>query len=150
LPPPFGGWWNVKGDEPGGYLGYALDFHGGGRRYEPGTIPIAQIIGLAAALDLLAEMGQPAIRERVLTVTTALAAGLSGCGGRVPTPAPLGSGILAAVPPDGDDRRAAKELERRGIITAPRQKAIRFSPHAYNDEDEVARVLEAIDALGSS
>src|SRR5262249_2297197 len=119
-------------------------------RYEPGALPITQIMGLAASLDLLTAMGQPAILERILTVTTALAAGLSGCGWRVTTSAPLRSGILAAVPPDGDERRMAKALEQRGIITAPRQKALRFSPHAYNDEDEVAKVLEAVDALGSS
>jgi selenocysteine lyase/cysteine desulfurase len=144
LPPPFGGWWNVQGDEAEGFLGYELDFHPGGRRYEPGAIPIAQIMGLAASLDLLTAMGQPAIRDRILAVNKALASGLASRGWKVTTPEPISSGILAAVPPGGDEKAAVKELEKRGIITAPRQNAVRFSPHAYNDETEVARILEAV------
>lgn len=144
LPPPFGGWWNVKGDEAEGFLGYELNFHAGGRRYEPGSIPIAQIMGLAASLDLLAAMGQPAIRDHILTVTAALASGLTARGWRIATPSPVASGILAAIPTGGDERAVVKELEKQGIISAPRQGAVRFSPHAYNDEAEVARILEAI------
>jgi cysteine desulfurase/selenocysteine lyase len=147
LPPPFGGWWNVKGDEEDSFLGYALDFHAGGRRYEPGAIPIAQIMALAASLDLLTTMGQPAIRDRILATVRALASGLEARGWRITTPDPIASGILGAVPPGGDVRRMVKELEKRGVITAPREGAVRFSPHAYNDETEVARILEAIDQV---
>ena len=148
LPPPFGGWWNVKGDETEGFLRYDLNFHTGGRRYEPGSLPIAQIMGLAAALDLLMAMGQPAVRARILATISALASGLAARAWRVATPEPFGSGILAAVPPSGDQNKMAKDLEARGIIVAPREGAVRFSPHAYNDAAEVARILEAIDAVG--
>lgn len=147
LPPPFGGWWNVQGDEAEGFLAYELSFHPGGRRYEPGAIPIAQIMGLAASLDLLTAMGQPAIRDRILAVNTPLASGLAARGWRITTPSPISSGILAAVPPGGNEKAVVKELERRGIITAPRQRAVRFSPHAYNGEAEVARILEALDEI---
>ncbi len=147
LAPPFGGWWNVKGDEAEGFLGYELVFHGGGRAYEPGTLPTAQIMGLAAALDLLSAMGKETIRDRILATTAALKTGLEARGWRIASPEPSASGILAAVPPDGDDRRMAKELEKRAVIVAPREGAVRFSPHAYNDEAEVTRILEAIDAI---
>jgi cysteine desulfurase/selenocysteine lyase len=146
LPPPFGGWWNVKAEK--GFLDYSLDFHPGGRRYEVGSMPTAQIMGLAAALDLLSAMGQPAVRDRILATSAALWAGLAARGWRITTPEPLSSGILAVVPPGGDDRRMARKLEKRGVIAAPREGAVRFSPHAYNDEAEVARLLEAIDAIG--
>jgi selenocysteine lyase/cysteine desulfurase len=146
LPPPFVGWWNVKMEN--GYLDYALDFHEGGRRYEAGSIPTAQIMGLSAALDLLADMGQPEVRDRIFATVAALSAGLAARAWRITTPDPLASGILAAVPPKGDDKRMARELEKRGIIVSPREGAVRFSPHAYNDAAEVARILEAIDAIG--
>jgi cysteine desulfurase / selenocysteine lyase len=145
LPPPFAGWWNIRTEK--GYLDYALDFHPGGRRYESGSIPTGQIMGLDAALDLLAAMGQPAIRTRILATLAALSAGLAARGWRIATPEPIASGILAAVPPGGDDKRMARELEKRGVIVSPREGAVRFSPHAYNDASEVARLLEAIDAL---
>ncbi len=41
----------------------------------------------------------------------------------------------------------AKALEERGVIVAPREGTVRFSPHAGNDLDQVARVLAEIDAL---
>ncbi|HEV2064784.1 MAG TPA: aminotransferase class V-fold PLP-dependent enzyme, partial [Thermoanaerobaculia bacterium] len=145
LPPPSAGWWNIRTEK--GYLDYALDFHPGGRRYEIGSMPTGQIMGLDAALDLLADMGQPAIRTRILATLAALSASLAARGWRIATPEPIASGILAAVPPGGDDKRMARELEKRGVIVSPREGAVRFSPHAYNDASEVARLLEAIDAL---
>jgi len=74
----------------------------------------------------------------------ALAQGLGDLGWRIASPEPLASGILAAVPPDGNPFRAAKTLEARGVIVAPREGAVRFSPHAYNDFGEVERILAAI------
>ncbi len=64
LPPPFGGWWNVKGAAGGsGYLDYGLDFHAGGRAYEAGSLPTAQIMGLAAALEAHGIPGEDARRR---------------------------------------------------------------------------------------
>jgi len=45
---------------------------------------------------------------------------------------------------DGDAHAAAKRLETAGIIVSPREGAVRFSPHAYNDLDEVERILETL------
>ncbi|MEO8432264.1 MAG: aminotransferase class V-fold PLP-dependent enzyme [Acidobacteriota bacterium] len=145
VPPPFGGWWNVRHAES--YLDYRLDFFAGGRRYEAGTLPTAQIFGLAAALALLEEMGADVVRERILATNEALRAGLVERGWRIASPQPLRSGILAAVPPDGNPRAAARHLESAGIITSPREAAVRFSPHASNDTTEVQRILEALDRV---
>ena len=150
VPPPFGGWWNVKHDSThtGGYLEYRLDFHLGGRRYEPGSLPTAQIQGLSAALDLLEEMEVEEISHRIVAAVEALADGLRQRGWTITTPEPFRSGILAAVPPDGDVIRSAKALERAGVIVAPREGAVRFSPHAYNGTEEVERILSAATEIG--
>jgi selenocysteine lyase/cysteine desulfurase len=37
-----------------------------------------------------------------------------------------------------------RKLEEAGIVCAPREELLRFSPHFYNDADEVARVLEVL------
>ncbi|MEP6471713.1 MAG: aminotransferase class V-fold PLP-dependent enzyme, partial [Acidobacteriota bacterium] len=150
VPPIGGGWWNVRHDSThaGGFLDYRLDFHLSARRYEPGSIPTAQIRGLAAALDLLEEIGVETITSRILDSVRALAQGLVDLGWKVASPEPLASGIVAAVPPDGNPLRAAKALEARGIIVAPREGAVRFSPHVYNDRDEVRRILGTLDELG--
>lgn len=145
LPPPFGGWWNVTSER--GYLDYRLDFYLGGRRYEPGSLPTAQIMGLAAALDLLQEIGTETVRARILETLETLKQGLTERGWKIQTPEPLSSGILAALPPNADPRAMAKALEVRNIIVAPREGAVRFSPHVGNDAAEVERVLKAIDEI---
>ena len=150
VPPIGGGWWNVRHDSThaGGFLEYRLDFHLSARRYEPGSIPTAQIRGLAASLDLIEEIGVETIAARIHDVVDALAHGLAQRGWKIATPEPFGSGIFAAVPPAGDAFQAAKALEARGVIVAPREGAIRFSPHAYNGFGEVERILEAVDGIG--
>jgi selenocysteine lyase/cysteine desulfurase len=147
VPAAFGGWWNVRHDSThsGGYLDYRLDFHLGGRRYEPGSLPTAQINGLSAALDLLDEMKVEEISRRIVESVSALAEGLRERGWKIATPEPFRSGILSAVPPDSDARRAAKELEARDIIVSPREGTVRFSPHAYNDAAEVEKILRALE-----
>ena len=149
VPPAFGGWWNVRheGSHVGGYLDYRLDFHLGARRYEPGSIPIAQIQGLSAALDLLEEMDAAEVARRIVAAVETLADGLRGRGWKIATPEPFRSGILAAFPPDGDAIRAAKGFEARGIIVAPREGAVRFSPHAYNDAVEAERIIRAVEEI---
>jgi selenocysteine lyase/cysteine desulfurase len=138
------GWWSLKTE--GEYLEYRATPYSGARRYEPGALPAANIRGLGAALDLLAEMGPDTVRARILENVNALRRGLADRGWRIVSPEPLASGILAAVPPSGDARSSVKALEQRGVIVAPREGAVRFSPHAGNDVGEVARALEVIDA----
>jgi selenocysteine lyase/cysteine desulfurase len=146
VPPIAAGWWNVQSDHT--YLDYKLDFFLGGRRYEPGTIPTAQIMGLRAALDLLEEMGAEEIERRILGLVEALREGLAARGWKIASPEPLRSGILAAAPPDGDSRKMVKSLEARGVIASPREGAVRFSPHASNDAIEVERILEVTEEIG--
>ena len=141
------GWWNLKTE--GEYLAYRGTTYTGGRRYEPGSLPTVNLAGLSAALDLLAEMGPATVRARILENVAALHDGLAARGWRIATPEPLASGILAAAPPSADARRWAKALEARGVIVAPREGFVRFSPHAGNDVGEVSRGLAEIDAIGA-
>jgi selenocysteine lyase/cysteine desulfurase len=142
VPPRFAGWWNIKHER--GYLDYALDFYDGARRYEPGTLPTANIAGLSAAIDLLSEAGLETIRARILEICETLRRGLTERGWTITSPEPLRSGILAAALPGTDSRILAKRLEERRIITAPREGSVRFSPHFYNDAEEVGRILRAL------
>ena len=146
LPPPFGGWWNLK--KQGEYLDYSGELQLSARRYEPGSLPIASIVGLSASLDLLGEVGVEVIRDRILANNELLKEGLASRGWRIATPQPLASGILAAVPPSNDPRRVARKLEENNIIVTAREGAVRFSPHFYNDREEVGKILTAVDELG--
>ncbi len=121
----------------------------GARRYEPGTLPIDHVRGLSAAIDLLEEIGTEAC-PRARPRTRARAGGRPG-GTRLdasPRRNPSPPGSSPPVRPDGrrssDGRRPSKQ---RGVIVAPRERAVRFSPHAGNDEGEIARALAEIDAI---
>ena len=141
------GCWNNRSTKS--YLDYGFVPYEGGRRYEPGTLPTDHVAGIAAAIGLLEEMGREAVHARILELVCALRDGLAKRGWRIATPEPLASGILAAAhpSPSRDSRTVAKALEERGVIVAPRESNVRFSPHAGNDLDQVARVLAEIDAL---
>lgn len=143
VPPAFAGWWNARHRQS--YLDYHVDLYSSARRYEPGTLPTANLAGLSATLDLLAEIGPDTIRERILETNAVLERGLAARGWTIASPRPLRSGILAAVPPASSAGAMAKRLESRGVIVAPREGAVRFSPHVYNDLAEVSRILEAVD-----
>jgi cysteine desulfurase/selenocysteine lyase len=145
VPPLFAGWWNIKHE--GGYLAYDMDLYESARRYEPGTLPTANIAGLSAAVDLLSEVGPETIRTRILETVEGLKRGLAERGWTITSPEPLRSGILAAARPGTDSRVLAKHLEERGVIVAPREGSLRFSPHFYNDEGEVSRALRILDEL---
>jgi selenocysteine lyase/cysteine desulfurase len=148
VPAIMGGWWSLRYE--GGYLSERAKPYEGARRYEPGTLPVDHVLGLGVGLDLLEEIGKDAVRSRVVSLAVALRDGLATRGWTIASPEPLGSGILAAVPPDGSSNVYgwAKALEERGVIVAPREGAIRFSPHAGNDLDEIRRALETIDGIG--
>jgi selenocysteine lyase/cysteine desulfurase len=146
VPPLFAGWWNIKHER--GYLTYDMDLYLSARRYEPGTLPTANIAGLAAAVDLLSEIGLETIPKRILETCGALKRGLADRGWTITSPEPVRSGILAAARPSTDSRVLAKHLEEHGIITAPREGSVRFSPHFYNDAEEVARTLQTLDEIG--
>jgi cysteine desulfurase / selenocysteine lyase len=150
VPAIMGGWWSLRYE--GSYLSGRAKPYESARRYEPGTPPVDHVIGLGASLDLLEEIGKDAVRTRVLRLVRALRDGLAGRGWTIATPEPPRSGILSAVPPDGAANVFgwAKALEERGVIVSPREGAIRFSPHAGNDADEIERALRVVDEIGSA
>ena len=126
------GWWNNKSAKS--YLDYGFEPYDGARRYEPGTLPTDHLAGIAAAIELLEEMGRDAVRARILELVGALRSGLAARGWRIATPEPLASGILAAASisfegPAHDregagaarrHRRAARR--RRPLLPARRQR----------------------------
>ena len=139
------GWTNIE--RRGKFLGASTDLVQDARRFEAGSLNTNGIYGLRAALDLLLEIGIDDIAAEVIRVATHLAGELEKAGWTVKTPRPIASGIIGATPPDVETAtllRVHRHLEEQGIVTAPREGMIRFSPHFYNDEEDVARVIAAI------
>ncbi len=144
------GWTNV--DRQGKFIECSVELLPDARRFEAGSLNTAGVYGMRAAMDLALEIGIETIREHALRVATLLADGLESIGWTVASPRPIRSPIIGATPPNVEQsiRWVHGEIEKQGIVTAPREGLLRFSPHYYNDEGEVARVVDALRALSSS
>lgn len=122
----------------------------GARRFEEGTHNTLSIYGLGAALDLLTEAGIARVSRRILQLGDRLVAGLEELG--LPLANSLNpkyrSGIVAfRLPGDsGEDRLQALErhLFAKKIYASVRRQSLRVSPHFYNTEAELDRLLEEI------
>ena len=135
------GWTNI--DRRGKFIQPPLDLLPDSRRWEAGSLNTNGVYGLRAGIELLLEIGIEAIAAEAIRVVTKLADGLEALGWRVATPRPIRSSILGAFPP-GVERSLLqwhRHLEENGIVCAPREGMLRFSPHFYNDDADVDRVL---------
>jgi cysteine desulfurase / selenocysteine lyase len=144
------GWTNFN--RKGRFIDCDLEMLPDARRFEAGSLPTIGIFGMRAAIELLLEIGVVAIGAEVIRIASLLAAGLDSIGWRVATPRPVVSGIVGAIPP-GDDPsllRWHRLLEEHGIVCAPREGMLRFSPHFYNDESDVERIIAALQSMAQS
>jgi len=144
LRPAITGWRNIR-REPGSFFLHDLEPLESGRRFEPGATNSVGIAGLAAALDLLSNIGHDNIQARVEMLARLLTRILLAHGWDVFSPGsgqPI-AGIVAArhrsVPP----REVVARLATRRVVCSARQGSVRFSPHFYTTKGE----LEALDRI---
>ncbi len=146
LEPPAAGWLaQASSGDFSRFLDYDASWHADARRFEVGTIPYQDIVGMNAALELFVELGLGAVETHVRTLTTRLLEWATKARGvSILTPAAERSraGIVAIATPDleGDSRklRAAK------VTHSVREGAIRLAPHFHNTMAEVETVVAAI------
>ena len=139
------GWANVT--DAHAFLSYDLTFRPDAQRFECGSLAPVLVYGLKAALDLIAEVGIQAIEERVLMLTDRLCERVKEKRGyRVFSSrrAREKSGIVIIVSEHYDSQTLHKALLEKRILTAPRGGGVRVSPHYYNTEEELDRVIEAL------
>ena len=137
------GWTNI--DRRGKFILTPTDLLPDARRFEAGSLNTNGVYGLRAAIDLLLEIGIETVRDLALAVASRLAEGLESIGWRVAT-YPVASAIVGATPPSVERTLLHwhRYLEENGVICAPREGLLRFSPHFYNDAGEVDRIIELL------
>ncbi len=138
------GWTNVAG-----YADYSsrdLTLRPDAGRYECGTLNTIGCYGLRASLEFLLDVGIERIALAVRALTDQLAEGASRKGYELlgNRTRENGAGIIAVQKPGMDSRQVVHELKERGIIAAPRQGWVRFSPHFYISPEDIERVVEAL------
>lgn len=115
-------------------------------RFEPGTMNVAGIYALGAAIELLLEVGVENIYQCVLRLNELLTQGLRDRNMKITTPAGEGerSGILSFIP-SSDPHSLYRMLTEKKIMVSLRDITIRLSPHFYNNREDVRSFLEALD-----
>jgi cysteine desulfurase/selenocysteine lyase len=127
------------------------------RRFEVGHHNWPAIAAAEASLRQLLALGTRCIEAHATALSALLADGLAGLGLPVCRPSdPLPASHIVTVGRLGhggayatdDDRlnAAARQLEQGGVRFSVRRGLLRFATHAYNTEDDIARVLTLAEA----
>ena len=138
------GWASVV--NPRDFLNYDLTQKPDATRFEEGSYNSVGLYGLKAAIDLLHDIGIPAIEGRVLELTARLIDGLQAKGYRVLTPTTDSerAGIVIFESEQHTPTEIYETLYTENIITAERGSGVRVSPHFYNTASEIEHLLEVL------
>jgi len=148
LNPPLYGWHNVK--NPNFVAQDKIEFRGDATKYEAGTHNLLGIVGLIASLELVQEIGVKNIAAELLRKRALLVPALQAKGFTVlhaDAKPENASGIVTFFQPGKDPAPLHKKLADAGVITSLRgdrkgQNYLRLSPHFYNTDAELQRVLD--------
>ncbi len=136
----------LMGDEP--KLRYDSPFKHGAQALEIGTSNVIGLAALGASIELLSQLGVPAVHAHVEAYLDQLEAGLVERGfrsHRAKTSALRSTLLGATVPGDVRLSKLAAALRDRGVICNTPDGLMRFAPHWPNAHDEVPEVLAAVD-----
>ena len=128
-------------------LAFKMTFPPSARRFEPSFQPLPQLLGLEATLDLFHEVGSDVIETSALALTSRLVAGLLEKGYQVVGPqAERPRSAIVSIALRNDEERAGMERALRETETkcAVRESRVRLSPHFYNTEEEIDRLLSRL------
>jgi selenocysteine lyase/cysteine desulfurase len=115
-------------------------------RYEGGSPSTAGLIGLGASLEVLSQFGMEAIARRVLEITDLACRRLHQIGAVVRSDRreAFKSGIVAFELPHRDPQALRRQCLQQNVVLSCRGGRLRISPHAYNDQSDVDRLIQAL------
>jgi selenocysteine lyase/cysteine desulfurase len=136
---------NVVNNQAYGSYDYTLQPTAG--RFESGTYNMAGLFGARAAMELLKSAGIEAIAGRIKTLTDRLIDRLRAKGYQVASPrtGEQWSGIVSFASPAHDPAAIARTLrQEHRTEVAVREGRLRVSPHFYNTEQQIDRLVERL------
>ena len=130
------------------YFEPTFKYAGTARKFEESALSWLDIAAFGAAVGLLLEVGIDVIEEHVLGLARRLADGLVERGYNIIEPWPRepeeSSGIVSFNRPGATEVELLRDLKAAGVITRTHRDFVRLSPHFYNTEEEVDRVLDVL------
>ncbi len=114
------------------------------RRFEAGTPPVPNTYAAQAGIRLVQEVGLERIEAHIRELTGAIKAGAMRRGFNLVTPAdPDRHGAMVALRSHKVDL-LVKWLEKDGVIVSSRDDNLRISPHFYNNQADVDRLIDCL------
>jgi selenocysteine lyase/cysteine desulfurase len=128
-----------------------LDVSNTATRFELGTPHFPNIIALNAAIKYISKIGISQIERRILNITDYLIDRLQNLNLEILSPIEekkYRSGIIVFKPKERKPLDVVIELEKKKkIIVSARGNGIRVSPHFYNNEDDIDKLVTALKRL---
>ena len=121
---------------------YDMTWRPNARRFEQVTLAYQDFAGMAASLELLAEMGASRVATHIQRCAHALLEGASARGMSLVTPLEYHAGIASVRPTDASATSA--RLTKSNVIHSVREGTIRLAPHCYTTTSDIQRTLEAL------
>ena len=147
LEPPFVGWASVKKEvfETLDFWDiWSLKLSETASRFEIGSPSFISLVGATEALKMLLNFGIEKVEKRILRLTDHLITAVKNLGLKLQTPEELQhrSGIVNFK--IDKPQEMAEKLKNKGIVVSARAHGIRVSPHFYNTEEEIDKLIEEI------
>lgn len=150
LNPPIYGWHNVH--NPNFVAQERIVFREGALKYEAGTQNFVGLAGLIASMELVLEIGVDKIADELIRKRNFLVPALQAKGFAVlnADAKPENAGAIISFHQPGKDLAALhKKLTAAAVVTSLRtdragKNYIRLSPHYYNTDAELERVLDLL------
>ena len=145
--PPFAGWASVKEEvfnTVDFYDIWKLELSDTATRFEVGSPSSLSFVGAKQAIRMLLDFGIDNIEKRVLKLTNILLQSVKDFGLKLQTPESekCRSGIVNFK--TENPQQMVKMLGDEGIVISARANGLRVSPHFYNTEEEISKLMEEI------
>jgi cysteine desulfurase/selenocysteine lyase len=145
--PPFVGWASVEQEmfnTADFWDIWNLNLSKTASRFEVGSPSVMSFVGAAEAMKMLLHFGTENIKKRIMKLTDRLIDAVKDMGLKLQTPEekPCRSGIVNIK--IDQPQKTLEKLSKKGIVVSARSHGIRVSPHFYNTEREIDKLMEEI------
>ncbi len=128
---------------------YSDTYRPGARRFDVGETLTASLGGAVAALEQLNTWGVADVGETLAAVNRTIARHLVDLGFTVPPEPARSQHMFGAELPERYTGDLVAALQKRGIHTSQRGRAVRFAPHLHVSDHDLHRLLDTLtDLLG--
>jgi cysteine desulfurase/selenocysteine lyase len=145
--PPFVGWASVKPevfDTIDFWDIWSLKLSETASRFEVGSPSFPSFIGAKEALKMFLDFGIENVEKRILKLTDHLINSVKNLGLKLQTPEdPQHRSGVVNFNID-QPKETVERLNRRNIVVSARAHGLRISPHFYNTEEEIDKLIEEI------